>query len=509
MTEISDTPYNLYEVGVNGGTPSTLFKADNTIVSLAVSPNGRYAFATRTKDTKGYFGREYSQDVPVTNHLIDLTAGSDKKILSSIRQTLDFTWSPDSGTLFVTDDYNPGRYIESHITRVWTYAVPSGTEKLVNLGWEPALNPNGSNVNSTQQGFIATLANGCNPEVASYTRQGEGWKRSSLEGTHQGNMFSFNASADGRTVAYYYSTASKPPQGYVATLSGNSVTGERRFTSINKNFESKSPAVSETFTWKGAKGDTIEGLLYYPSGYQPGKRYPLVVSLHGGPFGLEDDQWVSEYHRWTEARQFFAQKGAFVLVPNFHGSGGYGLGFADAVKGNFYIQQQDDESGIDRLIELGMVDGKRLGVMGWSNGGMNTNALIANDQRFKAASCGAGGAEWISCWGGSTYGDASTEYFFGADPVEDPALFKDPNQVPFYNAPQVRTPVIMFGGTEDEAVPVGMTWITYRGIQKHTKTPIELYLFPGEPHLMLQPAHQLRKLVEEQKWFDKYLFGGK
>jgi dipeptidyl aminopeptidase/acylaminoacyl peptidase len=64
----------------------------------------------------------------------------------------------------------------------------------------------------------------------------------------------------------------------------------------------------------------------------------------------------------------------------------------------------------------------------------------------------------------------------------------------------------MFGGTEDEAVPVGMTWNTYRGIQKHTRTPVELYLFPDQPHVLTSPTYQLRKLVEEQKWFDKYLF---
>jgi dipeptidyl aminopeptidase/acylaminoacyl peptidase len=197
-----------------------------------------------------------------------------------------------------------------------------------------------------------------------------------------------------------------------------------------------------------------------------------------------------------------------VLVPNFHGSAGYGLEFADALKdGNFYANQVDDIlAGIERLVELAMVDEQKLGTMGWSNGGMISNALIVNDRRFKAASCGAGGAEWVSLWGPCAYGDASVEYYFGADPITDPSLFKQPSQAPFYDARSVDTPVIMFGGTADEAVPIGMTWITYRGIQKHAEVPVELYLFPGEPHVLESPAHQLRKVIEEQAWFDRHLF---
>jgi dipeptidyl aminopeptidase/acylaminoacyl peptidase len=166
----------------------------------------------------------------------------------------------------------------------------------------------------------------------------------------------------------------------------------------------------------------------------------------------------------------------------------------------------DDYSDDERLVELGMVDENKLGTMGWSNGGMISNALIAQDQRFKAASCGAGGAEWVSLWGPCVYGDGNVEYYFGADPISDPGLFTQPAQAPFYDAKKVKTPVIMFGGSQDAAVPIGMTWITYRGIQKYARVPVELYIFPGEPHVLESPVHQLRKITEELKWFDKYLF---
>jgi dipeptidyl aminopeptidase/acylaminoacyl peptidase len=506
VSEVSNAKFNLYQIGVSGGQPTTLLKADDMITSLAVSPDGSHAFVTRTRDKQGTVGREYYQNVPVTNHLIDLANGKDTQVFSDVRQVSDFGWSPDSRTLYIVDDYTKSKYLLAYIARLWTYDVTSGSAKLVNLDWDWALNVNDSNLLPMQQGFAAALASGFNPKMAVYTLESGNWKHSVLKGKHQGNMFSFDISGDGHTVVYFYSTASKPPQGYVASLNGDSITNERQFTSINQKFESKSPAVTETITWKGALGDTVEGLLYYPSGYEKGKKYPLVISLHGGPFGPEEDMWIAHYRRWTDPRQLLAQKGAFVLVPNFHGSGNYGYAEASALEGNYYLQTQDDEAGIDRLIALGMVDENRLGTMGWSNGGITSNALIARDQRFKVASCGAGGAEWVSLWGASAYGDHSNDYYFGGDPVSVPGAYTDPANAPFYDAGKVRTPVIMFGGTEDEAVPVGMTWNTYRGIQKHTRTPVELYLFPDQPHVLTSPTYQLRKLVEEQKWFDKYLF---
>jgi dipeptidyl aminopeptidase/acylaminoacyl peptidase len=510
VSDTTNAVFNLYQVSAKGGAPTTVFNGNDVITHLTVSPDGRYAFIVRTKDKNGAFGAEYYQDVPYTNHIIDLSTGADRKVLPSVRQVPGGCWSQDSKTFYTVEDYNPGRYLEASVARLWALNPSTGAASLVDLNWGPGL-AEGGNLRATPDGFAALLASGFNPKVATYARSGSTWKQTLATGQQQGNIFSFDVSADAKTIAYFYSTASKPPQAYVASLSGGSISSPRQFTSINGQLAGKSFAVSETFTWTGANGDKVEGQLFYPAGYTPGKKYPLVVSIHGGPFGNEDDQWISAYRRWTDPRQLFAQKGAFVLVPNFHGSSGYGLTFADSLKnGNFYaLQMKDIETGIERLLSLGMIDENKLGTMGWSNGGMITNGLIASDQRFKAASAGAGGAEWVSLWGPCQYGDAAVVYYFGADPVADPDLFKNPKQDPFYNAPQVKTPVIMFGATEDVAVPVGMSWITYRGIQKYAKTPVQFYLFPGEPHVLVQPSHQLRKIVQEQAWFDKYLFGKK
>jgi dipeptidyl aminopeptidase/acylaminoacyl peptidase len=235
-----------------------------------------------------------------------------------------------------------------------------------------------------------------------------------------------------------------------------------------------------------------------------------VLVIHGGPFECDKDRWQT--YQWIDPYHLLSQKGAFVLAPNYHGSTGYGadsIDFAEAIlDGEFYrVVNEDIENGIDWLIGLGLVDEEKMGTMGWSCGSIISNSLIATDQRFKAASCGAGGAEWVSLWGQSLFGDILAPDLLGADPIDEPAIYKEPSLAPFYDAARVTTPVIMFQPEADINVSPCMTWITYRGIQKHSDAPVALYTFPGEGHVMAGLAHQKRKLTEEQDWLDKYLFG--
>jgi dipeptidyl aminopeptidase/acylaminoacyl peptidase len=295
----------------------------------------------------------------------------------------------------------------------------------------------------------------------------------------------------------------------MASLQEGEIVSPEAVTALNPVFEERSFAPSEAITWEGSRGDPIEGMLFYPEGYEPGNRYPLMLVIHGGPWESDKDRWQS-YH-WIDPYHILSQKGAFVLAPNYHGSTGYGdntIDFATSIQGGeFYgLVIEDIENGMERLIELGLVDENRMGTMGWSCGSIISNALIVHDQRFKVASCGAGGAEWVSQWGGSMFGDVFIETLFGSDPLEDPGLFKDPAQAPFYDAARVETPVIMFQPAADVNVAPDMTWITYRGIQKHGSAPVELYVFPGEGHVPVLVPHQRRKMEEEQKWFDEYFF---
>lgn len=515
VSEYCEAPVRLYRLDLPSAEVTQLTRNDDRIMALSISPDGKHAFYVRTM-SKGFMpGHTFYADSSFDNYLLDLESGEERQVFPQMRSTGGEAWSHDSETLYAVNLYyeDPNPY--AFRPEVLTLDVSTGEEGSVDLDWPKGMEmmtpfglPN-SPLRPTPDGFLAFLADGCNPKLARYTRSGNEWSSTLLEGEHQGNIFYVEVSPDGGTICYDHSDASRPPQTYKAGLRGGEIIGPEAVTELNPHLREKAFARSETITWEGALGDPVEGLLVYPEGYEPGMSYPLMLVIHGGPWECDKDRWQS-YH-WIDPYHILSQKGAFVLAPNYHGSTGYGednIDFATSIQdGEFYgLVIEDIENGIKRLVDLGMVDETRLGTMGWSCGSIISNALIVRDQRFKAASCGAGGAEWISEWGGSMFGDVFIEALFGSDPIEDPDLFKDPERAPYYDAAKVRTPVIMFQPAADVNVAPDMTWITYRGIQKHGAAAVELYIFPGEGHVPMLIPHQKRKMAEEQKWFDRYFF---
>jgi len=514
VSDYAEVPANLYQVELGGGEAEKLTDYSENVTDISTSPDGRYAFLVRTKAKSG---PTYTGDIPSFNYLLDLETGEEKKVFEETRTVFAARWSPDSKTLYIVDRHSEEALSMTYTCIVRLMDVDSGEERLVDLDWGRGLDamaPIGSTasmLSPIKDGFVAILGDGCHPKTARFTQEGENWRREMLEGEHQGNIFAITVSSDGNTACYDYSTACEPTQLYAASLDGAAIEDPEKITQLNPGFEDKGFAHAEAITWEGARGDTIEGMLYYPVDYRPGERYPLVLMIHGGPFECDKDKWPISAYNWADPYRIVSQKGAFILAPNYHGSANYGETSADfgasMAECKFYEYPLEDiEKAIDRLVELGMVDDSRMGTQGWSGGGMLSNALIATDNRFKAASCGAGGAEWVSLWGPCEFGDGIVRYYFGADPIEDPSLFKDPQYAPFYDAGKVSTPTIMFTGSADANVPASMTWVTYRGIQLHGQAPVELYIFPGEPHVLSQLSHKRRKLVEEQAWFDEHLF---
>jgi dipeptidyl aminopeptidase/acylaminoacyl peptidase len=504
VTQYVETPVRLFRLELTGGRTERLTDNDDTILAFSVSPDGKVAFLCRAKAASAK--SQYYQDIPFRYYTYDIDSSEETQIFSGVEAVENWAWSPDSETLLATEAFVEDEYVFAYVDNLLQYDTSSGDEKIVDLGWERGLMQM-SKVSPTNEGFIAILEDGCHPKLARYVMDGNGYERRIMEAEHQGNIFSIEATPDGKTVFYQHSTASKPTQWYVATVDGDRVKDPRPYTDLNPQYKGKTFAGAEAITWEGARGEAVEGMLYYPADYNPEKKYPLMLNIHGGPLDCTRDRWA--LLGWMFPYHLITQKGAFVLDPNYHGSYGYGLGFSRSIRdGKVYEYPVEDiEKGIDRLVELGIVDEDRLGTMGWSQGSVLSNALIAHDQRFKVASCGAGGAEWISYWGQSYVGYSFCEYYLGASPIENPDLYKNPKLAPFYDADKVETPVILFIGSEDQNVPPCQVWITYRGIQKYGSGPVELYVFPGEPHVLQKLSHQNRKMVEEQKWFDKYFFG--
>jgi dienelactone hydrolase len=202
-----------------------------------------------------------------------------------------------------------------------------------------------------------------------------------------------------------------------------------------------------------------------------------------------------------------AQRGTFILRPNYHGSGNYGLKWVESICcGKYYdLETPDINLGVDYLVSKGLVDGDKIATLGWSNGSILSTSLITTyPSRYKVAVVGAGDVEWISDWGNVVFGDSFDSYYFGKSPMEDPELYI--RKSPFFKMDKVQAAVLIFHGTADNQVPPAQSWSFFRALQYYGKVPVKFVVFPGEPHGPRKLTHQMRKVEDELAWFDKYFF---
>jgi len=259
----------------------------------------------------------------------------------------------------------------------------------------------------------------------------------------------------------------------------------------------------EKIEWKGADGVTVEGILTYPLDYKEGQRYPLVVNTHGGPQSSDKLSFSS----WSHYRPVLAAKGYAVLRPNYRGSTGYGDAFLRDMVGHYFRQAHVDVmAGVDYLIQRGIADPERLAKMGWSAGGHMTNKIITFTDRFKAASSGAGAANWISMYGQSDVRTYRTPWFGGTPWQKNAPIDVYWDNSPLKDVWRVKTPTIFLVGAEDVRVPMPQSVEMYRAL-KSNGVPTHLYVAPREPHGWRELRHQLFKMNIELEWFEKWVTG--
>lgn len=383
---------------------------------------------------------------------------------------------------------------------LYYYDLKSGTHREINLDWEWGLMGMGLEVR--EDGFVAFLASGAVPRWRRYYRQGEGIIHRELEGNHCPHLFNLSLQMKGNRLVYAHTTASRPPQWFVGRLEDNRIITEKQLTELNAHLQSRKMARTEVIKWRGALGDEIEGILYYPHEYQPGQKYPLFLNIHGGPMGIDMDAYEESYAYYPN---ILAQKGCFVLMPNYHGSMGYGQKFAESIRDHYYEYEIEDMlKGIDNLVARGLVDPDRLGTMGWSNGGILSIGLAVWTDRFKVAGIGAADVNWISDYGTCAFGVSFDNYYLLGPPWERPDYYI--KKSPLFHFKDMKVPTIIFHGTEDTSVPFSQGMEHYRALKEIGQAPVRFIIFPGEPHGLRKLSHQRRKMEEELAWFDKHFF---
>jgi dipeptidyl aminopeptidase/acylaminoacyl peptidase len=498
--EEETSPVRLFAVRIEGGAPIRLIENDDWIEWVKVSPDGRWAVALHQQS----LSFEFDNKQPPVVKLHDLASGSTRTLLEGQRVLIGRAeWSPDSKGVYLVQEYSSDpAYFMATIQLLHFVDVEGGTAAPVDLQWTGGLGSD--QVLPTLDGFLALLADGVRFRPARYTRSGSGWTKQDLSGGHTKNLFDWALGQDGRTLVYEHSTASTPAQWHQAILNGGTIEGTTTLTNLNRGFADKPVHPARVERWKGARDEEVEGILYYPPEYERGKKYPLFLAIHGGPAGTDLDRWDQSY---AYPKLLLAQKGAFILEVNYHGSGNYGLEWVESICcGNYYdLERVDLENGVDHVIRLGLADPNRLASIGWSNGAILTTELVTRSPRFKAASAGAGDVEWISDWANVDFGAAFDNYYFGAAPYEDPELYI--RKSPYFRLKDVTTPTILYTGTEDRTVPPSQSWSHFRVMQQVGQTPVRFVLFPGEPHGLRRYVHQRRKVEEDLAWFDQHLFG--
>lgn len=300
-------------------------------------------------------------------------------------------------------------------------------------------------------------------------------------------------SADGKTVAIVWSEGSIPEETYRAEVGGKPV----RLTEFGKPFEGRLSEVREV-RWQSDDLE-IEGLLTLPAGYEAGKRYPLVVEIHGGPTWAWPDMCFLGWHDWA---QMLASRGIMVLQPNPRGSTGRGSDFQarlqDDVGGG---ESRDLVNGALAMVEQGYADRDRLGIGGWSWGGYLTAFTITQTDIFKAAVMGAGLSNMVSDHGTGDIPHANILYYPG-HPYEHMEHYLQSSALSHIT--KVVTPTLIVHGDNDDRVHPAQGMEMYRALRV-LKVPVEFVRYPREPHGFRERNHQVDLMHRISDWFVGYL----
>jgi dipeptidyl aminopeptidase/acylaminoacyl peptidase len=242
-------------------------------------------------------------------------------------------------------------------------------------------------------------------------------------------------------------------------------------------------------------------MLVKPPGYVAGRKYPTILWIHGGP-DLQDDHSADFGFSYQFLRQIIAANGYVVFGVNYRGSSGRGIEFAKAIFADWGNKEVEDLlTATDTLVARGLADPDRLGIGGWSYGGILTDFTIASDRRFKAALSGAGAANELSQFGTSQY-VVVNHYELGPPWKNMDAWLKV--SYPFFHADRIHTPTLFMGGDKDFNVPVTGSEQMYQALRT-LEVPTELVIYPDQHHELARPSFLMDRYDRTAAWFGKYL----
>ena len=312
----------------------------------------------------------------------------------------------------------------------------------------------------------------------------------------RGRMRSLAFSDDRERVVFSYENFTTPADLFAVNVSGGDPI---RLTDLNPTVGTTIAVTDgELLTWSGKGGLQIEGVFMDSLAHQPGEPQPLIVHIHGGPAGAVTNSFNPEF-------QTLAGLGYAILAPNVRGSSGYGDEVLRGLMGEVGDGEYADMmAGVDSAIDTRDVDPERLGVRGWSWGGVASSYTITQTDRFKAASVGAMVGNWAAETGPGFNFDVSL-WYIGGTPWDNPEEWARRSSITYVK--NVTTPTIIFHGGLDETSSVGQSLMFFTALRDIGKAPVRYIKFPRQRHGIEEPRLKRVHLVEEIRWFKKYIEG--
>ena len=466
--------------------PKLLTQGDEfSVDSFSFSPDGtKIAFsAQRDPDLISSF----TSDI----YTVTVADGAVKKIVDTPGPDGDPHWSPDGGEIAYTTSNGSKSFFYTD-QRIAVVPSQGGTPRVLTLQFDedPDLlewSPDGIYFAALQKTTSALFL--LDPKTDKVTKV-------EMPGSEIAAQFTF--SKDFKHVAYRGTGPNQFGEIFATSIPASAPI---QLTHAGEQLKGFDTAHREVVRWKSGDGTEIEGVLYKPADFDPHKKYPLLVVIHGGPTGV--DMPMISPDRYYPMERFVA-KGALILRPNYRGSAGYGEKFRSLNVRNLGVGDYADViSGVDSLIAQGFVDKDRVGSMGWSEGGYISAFITTFSDRFKAVSVGAGISDWMTYYANTDITPFTAQYL-KATPWDDPAIYAKTSPITYIA--KAKTPTLIQHGGSDRRVPLPNSFELRQALEDHG-VPVKMVVYDGFGHPINKPKQQRAVMEENENWFNHYIWG--